>query len=313
MLSEELQKLIEASLTDGVLTDKERAVIHKKALLEGADPDEIDILLDSEVQKINQKKQEDVEDTKKCPNCGKQVKSTILVCPSCGYNFDTESKEILERFNKELSENNFWDEDKSTFIESFPVPNSAQALFDFTLLIKHAIKEKDDDVESADEKDIVNKAYKTKLSECIDKIELLYPNDLKFEELLYNVRPSFSKTISEADNKSDNSETLRYISDYKLLNYEKGLYEDTLAIYKACEKTQSIEVWKACKKKLSECREKIQKLYPDNPKFQALLGEIEFNKWQRIPPVIRTLLIVVVVIMILVAIVLLLAHAKGEL
>ena len=52
MFSEDLQKLIEASLVDGVITDQERAVIRKRALLEGVDPDEVDLMLDAEVQKI---------------------------------------------------------------------------------------------------------------------------------------------------------------------------------------------------------------------------------------------------------------------
>ena len=55
MFSEDLSKLIEASLVDGVITDQERAVIRKRALLEGVDPDEVDLLLDAEVQKITKK------------------------------------------------------------------------------------------------------------------------------------------------------------------------------------------------------------------------------------------------------------------
>lgn len=42
MFSKELQQLINASLTGGDLTDKEREVIRKRALLEGIDPDEVD-------------------------------------------------------------------------------------------------------------------------------------------------------------------------------------------------------------------------------------------------------------------------------
>ena len=45
MLSEELNKLIEAALIDGIITEKERSVIKKRAIAEGVDPDEIDILL----------------------------------------------------------------------------------------------------------------------------------------------------------------------------------------------------------------------------------------------------------------------------
>ena len=51
MFSEELNKLIEAAFVDGVLTDKEKAIIMKHAIAEGVDPDEMEMILDAEVQK----------------------------------------------------------------------------------------------------------------------------------------------------------------------------------------------------------------------------------------------------------------------
>lgn len=56
MFSEYLNKLIEAALIDGVITDQERAVIRKRALSEGLDPDEVDIFLDAEIQKRKRSK-----------------------------------------------------------------------------------------------------------------------------------------------------------------------------------------------------------------------------------------------------------------
>ena len=46
MYSKELETLINAVLADGVVTDKERAVIQKKAAQEGVDADEIDVYID---------------------------------------------------------------------------------------------------------------------------------------------------------------------------------------------------------------------------------------------------------------------------
>ena len=54
LIPEELQALIQQYLTDGVLTDKERTVILKKAEGMGLDRDEIDLYLDAEVQKLDQ-------------------------------------------------------------------------------------------------------------------------------------------------------------------------------------------------------------------------------------------------------------------
>ena len=54
LIPEELDQLIQEYLTDGVLTDKERAVILRKAEGMGLDRDEIDLYLDAQVQKIDQ-------------------------------------------------------------------------------------------------------------------------------------------------------------------------------------------------------------------------------------------------------------------
>lgn len=108
MFSEELNKLIEASLVDGVLTDKERAVIRKRALLEGVDPDEVDLMLDAEVQKIRKKQEEAVAKVKKCPSCGEIIPALTGVCPSCGYVINIKSKDnnelmdLLDSMEKEL-------------------------------------------------------------------------------------------------------------------------------------------------------------------------------------------------------------------
>ena len=51
-ISKELEVLIEASLADGVLTAKEREVLHKKALQEGMDPDELDVIVEGRLQQM---------------------------------------------------------------------------------------------------------------------------------------------------------------------------------------------------------------------------------------------------------------------
>lgn len=54
MFSEELQMLIDAAIADGEITEKERAVLHKRALAEGVDLDELDMILDARLVKRNQ-------------------------------------------------------------------------------------------------------------------------------------------------------------------------------------------------------------------------------------------------------------------
>lgn len=46
MYSEQLEQLIKSVVADGVITEKERAVLHKRAAAEGVDEDEIDVYVD---------------------------------------------------------------------------------------------------------------------------------------------------------------------------------------------------------------------------------------------------------------------------
>jgi len=55
MYSEQLEQLIKSVLADGVITEKERAVVHKKAEAEGVDLDDIDVYLDGLLVQQTQK------------------------------------------------------------------------------------------------------------------------------------------------------------------------------------------------------------------------------------------------------------------
>ena len=92
MYSEQLEQLIKSVIADGVITDKERAVLHKKAAAENVDADEIDVYVDGLI--ANTKSAELAENKKetqrKCPKCNEYIDATNLVCPSCGYEINTE-------------------------------------------------------------------------------------------------------------------------------------------------------------------------------------------------------------------------------
>ena len=119
MLSKEFEEIVEAALADGVLTDKERAVLHKRAQAEGVDPDELDIVLDGRLAKM--KRSEDwlrpappqnlanqkLGNIVKCPNCGAQVKGGSAVCTECGYAFSNVSANgSAEKLQAKLDEFN---------------------------------------------------------------------------------------------------------------------------------------------------------------------------------------------------------------
>ena len=99
LIPEELNELIQEYLTDGVLTEKERQVILKKAEGMGLDRDEIDLYLDAQVQKIDQATDAAVrkQKSKACPYCGAPVPQLADKCPECGQFITPEaSKELQE-------------------------------------------------------------------------------------------------------------------------------------------------------------------------------------------------------------------------
>ena len=58
MYSEQLEQLIQSVIADGVVTEKERAVLHKRAVAEGVDEDEIDVYVDGLLAKVEPKEKE---------------------------------------------------------------------------------------------------------------------------------------------------------------------------------------------------------------------------------------------------------------
>ena len=106
LIPEELQALIDQYLTDVVLTDKERAVILKKAEGMGLDRDEIDLYLDAEVQKIDQATDAAVrrQKGKSCPHCGAYVSQLTDKCPECGQYITPEATKELEEILDNLEE-----------------------------------------------------------------------------------------------------------------------------------------------------------------------------------------------------------------
>ena len=76
MYSEKMEALIKAALADGVLTEKEKQILFKRAQAEGIDLDEFEMILDArlielkKVQKSSAPKSDKFGDVRKCPACG---------------------------------------------------------------------------------------------------------------------------------------------------------------------------------------------------------------------------------------------------
>lgn len=108
MYNEQMEALISAALADGVLTEKEKQILFKKAESMGIDLDEFEMVLDARLvelkkQEAKNQQQHDLEmakikaaqksapksekygDVRKCPACGAILGSFSTTCPECGH------------------------------------------------------------------------------------------------------------------------------------------------------------------------------------------------------------------------------------
>lgn len=168
-MNPELERLIDMVVADGQITEKERAVVIKKAIELGVDTDEAEIYLDGKLHQINQankqvvfpappleKKSDKEGDLKKCPSCGAPVQSFSTKCSDCGHEFrniqsNSSISSLFEKIQKidEDSSNDksggllgeLFDsqkmkrvEQKISLISSFPIPNTREDLLEFLVM-----------------------------------------------------------------------------------------------------------------------------------------------------------------------------------
>lgn len=166
MFSKELENLINATLEDGILEDYEKAALVKRANAEGVDLAELEIYINSILQKrkrelaqaenarqsvIDQKKKE--EFGRVCPACGKQIPPMTLKC-ECGYEIASNQSHVssvqvlLDKienvrslpYKSEINTNAYdtevkqRDEQVREIIRMFPVPNTKEDIIEFLAL-----------------------------------------------------------------------------------------------------------------------------------------------------------------------------------
>ena len=154
MYDPHLEKLIEIALEDGVLTDKERSVLFKKAQSLGIDSDEFEMVLESRLKarlgsQQPEKKQEKFGTILKCPSCGSPVPAFTTKCKDCEHEFRNISAnkslsnlatklENIEINIREQIIKNEWgnnDEIKKEIIMNYPIPNTKADLVEFGVFI----------------------------------------------------------------------------------------------------------------------------------------------------------------------------------
>lgn len=204
-----MESLIEATLADGVLTDQEKMVLVKRAEKEGIDLDELDVYIQSLLQKRHQAEAErDAENDrqsqmggiKKCPNCGNVVQPGWAVCPMCCFAFNVEetSSAYSAFADKVSSMNSAGDligtftggwmkriQQKANFIETYPVPNNRLALIEFLTQLKVCSNINGRDpmkVSGLNESKRFELSYWKLYERCIIMAKRSFSNDPEFQE-----------------------------------------------------------------------------------------------------------------------------------
>lgn len=218
MYSEELNKFIELILADDEISDKERSVLHKKAISEGIDPDEIDIVVDGMLAKKKRERASKAQpvsspatpnptikhgDVNKCPSCGAVIVAGSVKCEDCGYVFRNitaiSSRQKLSDLVAEINQRDFTtsgltgflgldlmkeerrDKARASAIYNFPVPTSKEDLLEFILFLA---PQNDKRMIDNDQKETV-KAYRMKYKECLTKAEIFFADDPQFQKILH--------------------------------------------------------------------------------------------------------------------------------
>jgi predicted nucleic acid-binding Zn ribbon protein len=140
-MNPEIRELIKLATADGIVSDKERAVIMRKATNLGEDIDEVELILNGELALNNQLQKTEHQSSppvqsnkegnlKKCPSCGAPVPSLSLKCSECGHEFrNTEATVSVNEFFKQVKSAK--PEDRAMIISNFPIPNNKEDLIEF--------------------------------------------------------------------------------------------------------------------------------------------------------------------------------------
>lgn len=176
MFSDELEMLIDAAIADGEISEKERAILHKRAHAEGVDPDELDMIVDARILKA--KKAQAVEKVDNKVDEKKEKKSALKLHLE-------QLDEISKRHFQDIG-GSFWNDtdDKSAdkqreeetvvAIKSFYVPKDKEELIELINFLKPYAKL---NMILADNDTPVNRAYKKRYKEVCEKANVFFPGD----------------------------------------------------------------------------------------------------------------------------------------
>lgn len=217
MYDERIEQLINAALADGVLTEKEKQILFKRAQEQGIDLDEFEMVLDArlvELQKVEKEKAEKsapksnkLGDVRKCPQCGAVIGSFVMICPDCGFEFSNigpnkfvetfsnklqnaladvsvePDRSLLGRFNdnpqtREILKNQALAKAETQLVKNYPLPMTKEDCVEMLNYILPKILEITP----------TTRAYRTKYEAILHKMEFENRENTKILELVNSYR-----------------------------------------------------------------------------------------------------------------------------
>ena len=218
MYDPQFEKLVDMALEDGVITEKEKNILVKRAKLLGIDLDEFEMYLDSRLASLSNiqnttPSQKKFGDILKCPSCGASVPSLMIICKDCDFEFrnikaNSTVKELVDKLeqatitvvSEEITFLNILNTDcwtkvdylKSEIVANFPVPNTKEDLLEFAIFVSSNIDSYKGinvtgNAREHRSKEKWNGVWIKKYKEIICKAKLLCKDDPSFPELIINL------------------------------------------------------------------------------------------------------------------------------
>lgn len=176
MFSDELEMLIDAALSDGELTEKERSVLHKRAIAEGVDPDELDLIVNARLAEMRREEKQNAfeEDTREEGKLStlQQMMNHINEIQSTEFKGNLFKKGSTKKVEAIVN-----------VIRGFPMPNDRDELLELAAFLRPYRKKNLFSSDESEDYDI-QMSYKDRYKELETKVKSQFSDDPQLMEAI---------------------------------------------------------------------------------------------------------------------------------
>ena len=215
----DIEKLINIAKEGGELTEKQKAIILRKAEKLGEDVDEVEMILETVKPKpVSKEIPVSSEKRMKCPNCGAVILDTALSCPECGFVLDKENiaslkaREQIEILQNKLNETSN-PEKQALLINTFTMPITKEGLSQF-LELAYSNYASIGTAEKDIKREPIRNAWKGKCLQAYNALLRLGESDSSVQALLNRYKPLLEE---EGKKKSAHSKIKKIILGVAIL------------------------------------------------------------------------------------------------